>query len=264
MSLETELHDFFSGEITSVVEDSDKFRRKLNIGSDAFWYLSKAENLGSFITALSTGAGIASLTCVGWIASIGTLGQIGLAIGIVSTPAGWFAAAGVGSAAAVFLTRRLLRSVKKEAVTEVPNFINSPLDILGSSICDLICPILLKIAYADGHVTNLEHKKIKDYFTDQWGINSNYVDGLLKFDEAKLRDFEWDGLSKTLKGIEKTGDLKYSTMASEILATAAEVMSCNGESHPDVQFEMDRLRKALSKEAFFTSMKNRLKRESNE
>jgi hypothetical protein len=196
MSLETELSDYFSEEVTSVVDNSDKFRRKLNIGSDAFRYLSKAENLGSFTTALSTGAGIASISYIGWMASIGTLGKLGLFIGVMSTPAGWLTAAGIGGAATVLITRRLFQSVKKEAVTEVPNFINSPLDVLGSAICDLICPILFKIAYADGHIADQEQEKIKGYLINQWGINSGYVDGLIKYDEAKLRNFEWDGLSK--------------------------------------------------------------------
>ena len=94
MSLEKDLQDFYSEEISSVVEDSEKFRRKLNIGFDAFKYLSNAENLGSFITTLSTGVGAASLTYFGWMASIGTLGKFGLLIGVMSTPAGWRAAAG--------------------------------------------------------------------------------------------------------------------------------------------------------------------------
>lgn len=81
--------------------------------------------------------------------------------------------------------------------------------------------------------------------------------------EARLYDFEWNGLSTMLKDIEKTGDLKYSTMASEIITTAEEAMACDGEIHPDEQLEMDRLRKALRNYSFFTSMKNRLKRGSN-
>ena len=264
MTLESELDDFFSEEITSVVENSDKFRRKLNIGADAFKYLSNAENLGSFTTALTTGVGVALITQMGWMASIGMLGKLGLFIGLVSTPAGWIAAAGAGGAATAFIIQRLFRSLKKEAITEVPNFINSPLDILGSSICDLTCPILLKIAYADGQITNQEHEKIKGYLIDEWGINSDYVDGLLKINEDHLCDFEWDGLKTMLKDIEKTGDLKYSTMASEIITTAEEVMACDNEIHPDELLEMDRLRKSLHNDSFFTSIKKRLKRESTE
>ena len=86
MSIETELHDFFSEEVTSVVEDADRFRRKLNIGSDAFKYLTRAENLGDLSTTLASGAGIASFAYFGWLTSIGTLGQLGLAIGFVTTP----------------------------------------------------------------------------------------------------------------------------------------------------------------------------------
>lgn len=263
MSFDTELQNFFSEEITSVVEDADKFRRKLNIGLDAFKYLSNAENLGNFTTALSTGAGIASITYFGWMASIGTLGQLGLFIGVVSTPAGWLAAAGAGGAATVFLTRRIFQSVKKEAITEIPNFINSPLDILGSSICDLVCPILIKIAHADGHIVPQEIDKIKSYFIDQWGINTDYFNGLLKFDEANLHDFEWSDLSKTLKGIAKTGDLKYSTMANEVIVIATEVMACDNEVHPSELLEIERLKSALNEETLFVSIKNRLRIRNN-
>jgi len=251
MSLETELRNFFSEEITSVVDDADRFRRKLSIGSEAFKYLTQAENLGSFTTALSTGAGVASLCYIGWMASIGTLGQIGLAIGFVATPVGWIAAAGAGGAAAVFLARRVLQSMRKDTVTEVPNFINTPLDLLGVSICDFMCPVLLKVAHADGDVAPQEEEKIKSYFTDQWGINPRYVDSLLKSYEDKIRNFEWNGLSTTLLEIEKTGDLKYEAMASEILSIATEVMTCDGTIHELEAKEIEKLQKALHRDNSF-------------
>jgi len=245
MSLETDLHDYFSEEVTSVVDDADKFRRKLNIGSDAFKYLTRADNLYNFTAALSTGAGVASLCYVGWLTSIGTLGQIGLAIGIISTPVGWLAAAGAGGTAAVLITRHVLQSFKKDSVTEVPNFINTPLDLLGASICDFMFPILLKIAFADGECAIDEEEHIKSYFIDQWGFNARYVDSQLKFDEDKLRNFEWSGLSSALKEIEKSGDLKYEAMASEIINAATEVMTCDGHIHPLEDIEIDKLKNSL-------------------
>jgi hypothetical protein len=53
-------------------------------------------------------------------------------------------------------------------------------------------------------------------------------------------------------------------MANEIIATAEEVMACDGEIHPEEQIEMEKLREALRKESLFTSMKKRLKKKFNE
>lgn len=249
MTLENELESFFDKSIESVVRDSERFRKKLNIGADAFQYLSNAENLGAFTTAITSGAGISGIAYAGWISSMGMLGQIGLAVGFISTPAGWIAAAGVLGTTTIFLTRWLFHSLKKGAVTEVPNFINSPLDILASSICDLICPILLKIAYADRNFCEQERTKILNYFISEWGINPDYVDSLLSYDESHLSEFNWDTLKKTLLSIEKSGDIKYASTAREIIFITEEVIRSDGTVHEYELRELKKLETALGKKS---------------
>jgi len=262
MAIETDLEEFFSRDIPRVVEDPEKFRKKLNIGMDAFRYLSNAEKLGNFTTTIATGTGAASLAYLGWFASLGTLGQLGLVVGLVSTPAGWVTAAGAGGVVTVIVARKLFRTIKKEAVTELPNFINSPLDVLGASVCDLISPILLKIAHSDGKYSRHEQDRITCYFIDQWGINSGYVSGLLDIGDDAIRDINWNDLSESLIEIERTGDIKYDSMKNEIVRVAEEVMSCDGVIHPDEQSEISRLKEALDKETVIASFKKRIKRRS--
>jgi uncharacterized tellurite resistance protein B-like protein len=251
MGDEDDLEAFYATSTESVVEDSEKFRKKLNIGAEAFKYLTSAENLGLFTTTIASGTGLAGIATAGWFTSLGAFGQIGLAIGVISTPYGWIAAAGAGGAATVFATRWVFRRIKKGAVTETPNFINSPLDLLASSLCDLICPILLKIAHADENFCDQEREAIRVYFINEWGINPEYVENLLDYDEAHLDEYNWDTLSVTLQVIEKSGDLKYSVIAKEILNIANEVMLSDGITHPKELEEIQNLELALRKKSRF-------------
>ncbi len=246
MSLDDDLESFFGDGIECVVHDSDKFRRKLNIGADAFKYLSNAENLGAFTTAITSGAGAAGMALVGWYSSMGILSQIGFAIGFLSTPLVWVAVAGAGGAATAYLTQWIYQSAKTEAVTEIPNFINSPLDVLASSLCDLICPVLLKIAYADANFCQQERERIRTYFIDEWGIDTGYVDNLLNYDEAHLSSYNWTVLDQTLLAIEKSGDIKYSYLAEEIIQIAEGVMLADGIKHEGELEEIQKLKEALA------------------
>ena len=245
MSFDNELEEFFSNDIPAVVADPEKFRRKLGIGADAFKYLKNAENLGSVITTLAGGTAAAGAVFGGWFLSLGTLGSLGLAVGLVSSPVGWVAAAGTGGAGAFFLIKRLFKGARNEAITEVPNFINSPLDILATSICEIINPILLKIAYADSNFCESEREKIRSYFINEWGINEAFVDGLLNYDESNLDSFDWDVLERTLDEIGSSGDIKVPTMANEMVRVAEEVMAADGHILPKEQLELDNLKSAL-------------------
>lgn len=247
MNHEEEMEAFYAQDIDAVVIDSEQFRKKLNIGLDAFKHLSNAKKLGEFLTAIGSGTGVAAFGGAAWLTSLGTFGQIGLAVGLVSTPVGWLAAAGSGAAVTVYTTRWMFRKVKKDVVTEYPNFINSPLDVLASSLCDLMYPVLLKIAYADKKYCELERETIRSYFINEWGINPDYVESLLDYDEAHLNNYDWDTLSTTIAALAKSGDLKYTTIKNEILETANVVMLSNGLIHHKELEELLKLEEALQR-----------------
>lgn len=245
MSIHDDLKDFFSEEPPAVIVDADKFRMRLQIGSDAFAYLKKTGNLGDFLTVIG-GGGLASAgAATAWFSSLGVLGQMGLAVGVVSNPVGWVALAGASGAAAVYSAKKLFRRAKSHAVEEVPKFINSPIDILGQSIFGLFCPVLLKIAYADGACDPYERELIREFFMD-WGYGEAFLDENMLLIEKDLGQFEFDQLSEHLKQLEESGDVKYSTMAEQIVAVAEKVIQADGVQHATEQQMLDKLINSLS------------------
>ena len=82
MPIEDELAEFFFEDIDCVVDNPEKFRSQLQIGSDAFKYLSSAENIGNFTQIAGAGTLVGAATSVGWFTSLGVLGKVGLGFGI--------------------------------------------------------------------------------------------------------------------------------------------------------------------------------------
>ena len=248
MTINSDLESFFSDDwhINKVVKNPEKFRKQLQIGSNAFKYLSKAENIGDFTQVIGAGVLAGGATSVVHIASLGVLGQIGLAIGAISTPVGWITFAGAAGIAATYGAKRLFSSVKGEMVTEIPNFINTPLDVIGASICELILPILLKISYADGIFSKDERNTIESYFINKWGIDDLYIKSMIKEIEINISGFTFENLANTLKEVESTGDCNFATMSKEILLISKEVLSCDGIIHESELLEISKLEQALS------------------
>lgn len=247
MSVNDDLKEFFSGDVDSVVEDSEKFRRKLNIGADAFKYLKKAENLGSFVQILSAG-GLAALGAnTAWLSSLGVLGTIGLKISLVSTPIGWVALAGLAGSALVYGAKKTYGTVRNESITEVPKFINSPIDVLAVSITGLIIPILLKISHADKDYSQDERTAIINYFVAEWGLNHRYVEDILKSHEEELADFNYSEIESKIDLIVKTGDMKREVLLAELLKVCDDVMASDGVICEHEKSELDKLRNSIKK-----------------
>lgn len=244
MDIASELEKFNFDCIT-VVEDADKFRAKLNIGSEAFKKLATAEKAGEALLALSAAGGGGAALFAGWFASLGMLAKLGFAVGLVATPYGPMAVAGSLAAAVLLAIRKFYMSIKKDAVVEVPKFINSPIDVLGMSICSLIHPIAIKVAHADGSADEKEKAVVKAYFVDQWGISARYVDQLDREVDAKSAASSYERLKADISRVEQTGDVKADTLASEIVAIAGDVIGADGRVDPSESVELDRLKAAL-------------------
>lgn len=256
MTIQEDLHKFYENDVWTVIEDAEKFRRKLDIGADAFQWLSKADHVGELVTSIASGTGVAGVAYWTWLSSLGFIGKLGLTFGFLSTPVGWLALAGAGSAVVIFLTGRVVRSFRKKAIIEIPNFINTPLDLLGSSVAELLCPILLKIAHADDFFCDAERMKIESYFTEEWGFSNSYIKRLFDDLKPQIDSWEWSGLGDILKSIEKTGDLKFEAMSAEIIRIANEVMATDGKIHPKENEEMLRLKQALKSKGTFSTIKH--------
>jgi len=259
MTIEDDLASFFSEDIDNIVADPEKFRKKLGIGSDAFKLLSKADKLDGFISSAAVGgAGSLGVWAV-WSSSLGVLGNVAAFFGLVATPIGWVALAGGAGFATSYGINRLLGSAKQGAVTEIPNFINTPIDVLGGSICEVLAPILLKIAHADNDFSVEEKETISNYFTNQWGINPAYIENLISEIGNEFTEFDYVILADSLKELAlESGDMKYDYMVKQIISAAEEVMTSDGSIDERETQEIEKL-----KLAFITAKPNIKKKLSN-
>ncbi|TCO73698.1 TerB family tellurite resistance protein [Chromatocurvus halotolerans] len=245
MTIDAELEDFFAADIQTVVADSDRFRRKLEIGGEAFALLTRAENTSSYVNALSGGAGAAGATYAAWWSSLGVLGKIGAGIGMVSTPVGWVGAAGAVGAGTFLLTHRLLRKMRQATTEEIPRFINTPLDVLGVSISEILAPVLCKIVLADGEVADQEISRVESYLCDEWGYDEKYVKSLLVFDAKHVADWDWSQLGEAIAGLRSTKDVKVSGFARELVRIAEDVAESDGRVTQSERVQLARLRDAV-------------------
>ncbi len=189
---EKQVHYF--DDVPEVVSDELRFKFKLGIGADAFTslkYGKKVQELWDVGGVAATGAGLASSSIVagtfftgtgGWLASIG-LGTV-----TAVTPVGWVIAAGAVSGVAYFGVTRVLRGYSSSRVAEIPQFINTPIDILGANLVDLVAPLAIRIAKIDGHYDPREAMVIQQYFVREWGINGDYVEAALKVIDENADD----------------------------------------------------------------------------
>lgn len=223
MTFDEQLEDFFKEDISCVVVDTEKFKRQLGIGADAYKLLSTADRLHDGGSALLGGAGVAGTVYAGWLSSLGALSQLGLAVGLVATPIGAMVAAGAVGAGGMYLTRRLLATCRREAVEEIPHFINTPIDILGASISDIIVPILLKLAHADGVVHDTETRVIERYLANDWGFNKQFIHSAIDLHQTKIEEWDWSAVRLLMAKARETGDINITQLKEQLLRIAREV-----------------------------------------
>lgn len=180
MSEASELQAFDG--VARVVADPLRFKLKLAIGENAYASLRLKKNLSDLWEvggAAATGAGVAASPVVAstFFASTATgglLGWIGLGAA-ATTPVGWVAAAALASGGAYFGVVKLARNYSGTRVETIPKFINTPLDLLGASLLDLIGGLASRLAWIDGEVVESEKQAIAAHFIEEWGLDADYV-----------------------------------------------------------------------------------------
>ena len=173
-----------------VVKDEFRFIAKLEIGEDAYSTLKIGRTVGDVVsvtTAASAGAAVASSGAVAstFFASTGWMAVLGLAPAAV-TPIGWVVGAAILGGGAYYGAMRAFGAYRKALVKTVPAFINTPIDLLGAAIVDMMGSIALHVAASDGEISRGEREHIRAYFVDEWGIDPDYAAGALSLIEENL------------------------------------------------------------------------------
>ena len=229
-------HSNWFDHLDVVVADPLKFKAKLAIGEDAYTSL-KLKNTAfealDILGAATTAASIAKSSAVAsyFFGGSGLLTALGLTT--ATTPIGWVIAAGTISGAAWFGMARYLKQFSKERVTVIPEFLNTPLDVLGVSLFGFLAPLALKVAVADEEIADVERDKIRSYFVKTWGFDSVFVDAGLEYTESNLARYEITSVADVLAAYQKDNpDCNYKRMCEETIAFLHDILEADGRADP--------------------------------
>ena len=223
--------DWFNN-IEAVVTEPLKFKAKLHIGEDAYKSLKvKNAALGAWDTVgvATTAVSVAKSSAIAstFFAPSGFLAALG--IGTAVTPIGWVVAAGIFSGGAWMGVTHYLKNASTSRVTVIPNFINTPIDVLAIEFFDLLAPLALKMANIDEHIDEAERTRINAYFVKEWGYDQSFVDEGLAFIEENLVEFDIRKLAAELAEFKmENPDCNYKEMAKDTLGFLKEITEADG------------------------------------
>lgn len=220
--------------VSRVVAEPLKFKAKLDIGEDAFASLQAARLVGDLwqVGTVATAGGLAasSSAVAGTLFGGGWLGALG--IGAAVTPVGWVVGAAVASGAACYGVLRLYRGYESTRVKKVPAFINTPVDVLGAALFDMMASLAIRVAREVDEVDDAERSAIADYFIAEWGLDPNYVAAALPVIEQSAEGRSVDEIAEALATYKRDNpDCNFDTLKAELLAFLTEIAAADGALH---------------------------------
>lgn len=221
--------------IELVVADTNKFKLKLGIGEDAFTSLKLAKSLQSLWDlkgAAGAGAAAAATPAVATTFFASTAGPLSfLGIGAAAaTPVGWIMGAAVLSGGAYYGAMRMLGKFNSSRVETIPKFINTPIDLLGATIFDMMAGLSLKVSALSHPVDDVERKAVIDYFGEEWGLSSEYAQAALPIIEASIQDKKLKDMAHSLADFQlENPDCNPTQMKGDIKSFLEEIAYSDGD-----------------------------------
>ena len=249
MNAKDQLATDFEG-IEQVVLDPLRFKAQLKIGENAYASLrtvNKTRELWDVLSGSFAGAALAKsgLVASTFFAPSGLLGALG--IGTAVTPIGWIAFAALASGGAVYGVYRLLEQTKGSRVIEIPKFLNTPLDMLGMALFDLIAPISLRLAHLDGHINQAEKDLVSQHFIQDWGLDPAYVKRGMDLVAQSSQSADIDALARELSAfIHSNPDCNPRAIAADLVKFFQDIAEVDPHFSEDKNAALARVKELLS------------------
>lgn len=241
-------------DVKRVVADPLRFKARLEIGEGAFTTLTLRNRVMEFwdVAGMAvTGAQVAKSAAVASTFFAGTssgfLGLFGAATAV--TPIGWVVAASVATGGAYYGVMKVMKGFGDDRVDVIPKFINTPLDILAVGLFDLIAPLALKVAAADGEVVQEELEVISSYFVDDWGYDEAFITPAMAQISAKSNELSLEQLTEGLREFTKNSkDCNHKKVREKVIALLREIAEADGEIHEMEALVIQHVAKCLPKD----------------
>ena len=221
--------------IERVIREPLLFKRKLGIGEDAYTSLSFAGSVREYwdlLGAAGTGTVIAKSTVIAstFFQPAGLMGFLGLAT--AATPVGWVIFAAIASAGAWYGIDSYYKKARDERVDVIPKFINTPIDVIGVGLFNLLLPLSLKVAMADGNVHESEKECIRSYFIDEWGYDERFYQAGYDLFIENIDKYQTSVLAGRLSEFQKSNpDCNQEFITGELFVFLEDVMNADGIRH---------------------------------
>lgn len=219
-------------DVQTVVRDPLRFKLKLDIGDQAYSSLRLKKYLLDSVDAANgatTGFLFAksSLVASTFFAPSGFLGALG--IGTAVTPVGWAIGAGVaGAGLSLIIGKRFVRG-SSDRVKQIPDFINTPMDVLATGLFDMIATLGIKLARIDGEFVQEERDFITRYFVEEWGYDPLFVQQGLRLIEEHSDQYSVEEITEQLARFKKANpDCNYRSMSKEIITFLYGIAEADG------------------------------------
>jgi uncharacterized tellurite resistance protein B-like protein len=253
---EEQVHSF--NEVEQVVADTLRFKRKLAIGGDAYASLriaKSAQQIWDVGGVAASGGGLAASTFVAstFFTSGGFMSAIGLGAA-AATPVGWVIGAAVASGGAYYGVTRLFRDYGDSRVEVIPKFINTPIDLLGASLMDMLGAFSLKVAAIDGVVDAREITVVQEYFVKEWGFDPKYTDSAIQVLTENAPQNSISEMTKAFAAFAKSNpDCNFQAIRRELLSLLTEIAEADGKIGEQEELVIDKVAQILDQEASVTS-----------
>ncbi|WP_347266697.1 TerB family tellurite resistance protein [Paracoccus sp. (in: a-proteobacteria)] len=234
-----------------VVADTTRFKIKLGIGEDAYASLklkNVLQQMWDVKEAGAAGAAVASSSAVAttFFGGGGFLSVLGFGAA-AATPVGWVIAAAVASGGAYYGATRLMSGYSESRVETIPKFINTPIDLLGATIFDLMAGLAVKVAEFSAPLDDAERAAIIGYFEEVWGISPDYARRALPLIEQQVRGLALKDMVRTLAEQQMDNpDCNPEAMKKGLRAFLEEIAHADGEMDEREELALEVIERELA------------------